>query len=221
MFTYLTLTDVTPSGSHTCYHSAARSHTVSPRHTLGGTSTASHSLQQVVSHLVPLSLSAHPVSHSVTHPLSTQYPTTEVTFDITHGTRSVPHTQKNAHGPTISVSVSPRHHWSHKLPSPPPHRVVAGAAAPCQGCFLLLCSSPQPLLVPLRISCCQGPRQAWPSLGHTAQAQEPASRRPGPLCPLTLAGPMGFSPASAHCPMPRAPRPGFPRRGACGQLGRS
>lgn len=142
---------------------------------------------------------------------------------LSHGTSSASHTQKNTHCPTISVTSTSL--WSHKLPSTQPHRVVTRAAAHVKVVSCCCAQSPQPLLVPLRISCCQGPRQAWPSLGHTAQAQSWPSRSPEPLCPVILAGPMGFPlsspPVSAHCPTPRAPRPGFPRRGTCGQLGRS
>lgn len=144
---------------------------------------------------------------------------------LSHSTSSVSHTQKNAHCPPSGSSVTSTSLWSHKLPSPPPRRVVARAAALCQGCFLLLCSKSSATACSSKDFLLSGPPSSLAQPGTHSPSPEPTSRSPGPLCPLILAGSIGFPPSSppvsAHCPTPRAPRPGFPRRGTCGQLRRS
>lgn len=130
----------------------------------------SHSLQQAVSHTWYHSVS-HPVSHSMTHPLSTQHPMIEVTCLITHNvTGLVSHSEHPLpHSQCLSVtSTSP---WVSQALLSPTHRAQSPELLPHVKVVSCCCvPSPQPLLVPLRISCCQGPHQAWPSLGYTAQS---------------------------------------------------
>lgn len=136
----------------------------------------------------------HSVSHPVTPPLSTQYPMTEVTASISPATGSVSHTQKNA----VSVSVSPRHHpGSHQLLSPPSTRAQLPELLPHVKVVSCCCAqSPQPLRVLSRISCCQGPHQAGPSLGYTTQSPRAGQQEPGPLCPPHSGSTYGIFPFS-------------------------
>ena len=106
----------TPSVSHLVSLSITQS--ISQGHTIGSMSTVSHSLGRVV-------------SHSVTRPLSTQYPMISQTQCHT-AEAPLPHCQ--CLGVTLGITLGPISCPTPTLPGP-----IARAAAPCQGCFLLLC----------------------------------------------------------------------------------
>lgn len=155
----------------------------------------------------------------MTHPLSAQYPTTEVTLDVTPGTAHG-HTLRRT--PAAPPSVSPCPLAIARAPPAPLSPTPQGSGqscCPCQGCFLLLCSSPRPLLVPLRISCCQGP---WPGThrsGPRASQQEPGAPLPPHSGWTHGIFPIQF-PSLSHCPTttPRAPGPGSPGGAPVGSL---
>lgn len=130
--------------------------------------------------------------------------------------------------PTAPPSVSQCHLDITLVPQAPLSPTPQGSrrsCCPCQGCFLLLCSKSSATACSSKDFLLSGPPSSLAQPGTHSPSPELASRSPGSLCPLILAGPMGFPPSSrpvsAHCPTLRAPRPGFPRRGTCGQLGRS
>ena len=134
----------------------------------------------------------------MTHPspLSPVSPMIEVTDLISHVTSSVSHTQKNTYCPTVSASVSPRHpSGCHRLPSPPPRKAVSRAAAPCQGCFLLLCSMFSATACSQGFPVVRAPARTGPAWDTGPKAPELAKGTLGPSAPHS-GGTHGISPHS-------------------------
>lgn len=101
-------------------------------------------------------------------------------------------------------------------PLPHPQGTIARAAAPCQGCFLLLCSKSSATACSFKDFLLSGSPSGLALPGR--HSPKPGSRPAGtlgPSAPLMLAGPMGFPPiqspracagsterASGTCPLP-------------------
>lgn len=158
----------------------------------------------------------------MTHPLSAQYPTTEVTLDVTPGTAHG-HTLRRT--PAAPPSVSPCPLAIARAPPAPLSPTPQGSGQSCCPMSRLFpvvvlkssataCSSKDFLL--------SGPL-AWDT--PLRPKSQPAGAR-GPSAPSFWLDPWDF-PHSVPQPQPlphnhtQSARPGFPRRGACGQLGRS
>lgn len=130
----------------------------------------------------------HLVSHSVTHPLSTQYPMISQSQGHT-AEPLLPHCQGLS--VTLGITLGPT-----SCPHPTPPGPVARAAAPCQGCFLLLCSESSATACSFKDFLLSGPPSGIHSL-------KPKSCTPHPA----LAGTWGPS----NCLHPCWARVGFPR----------
>lgn len=135
----------------------------------------------------------HLVSHSVIRPLSTQYPMISQTRCHT-AEPPLPHCQ--CLSVTLGIPWAPQ-----AAPTPTPPGPVARAAAPCQGCFLLLCSESSATACSFKDFLLSGP----PSEIHSLKPKS---------CPHPPAGTWGSStcPCWAHVGFPRTPfnQPGSP-----------
>lgn len=124
---------------------------------------------------------------------------------------------------------------SYELPptSPPPHWAQSAEllphVCPMSRLFPVVVLRALSLLVPSRISCCQGPVRPGPAWDTWPKAQEPASGNPGPYAPPPFwSGPWNFPPIQStwipHVPglvlVPLkggpVPLPGCPGRGLLG-----
>lgn len=105
-------------------------------------------------------------------------------------------------------------------PFPHPQGTIARAAAPCQGCFLLLCSKSSATACSFKDFLLSGPASGL---------AQPGIHSPKPMS--WPAGTLGTSaPTQSHracagssgpCPTPRVPRPVRTRRGTLEQPGRT
>lgn len=118
------------------------------------------------------------VIYSVTHLLFAQYPI----YLVSHVTNPVSHTKKHprSHNQCLTSSLTSR--WIPETLLPSPLDTVT-ELLPCVTAVSCCCAhSPQLLLVPSRISCCQGSVRPGPVWDTEPKPPEPACRSPGLLC---------------------------------------
>lgn len=129
-------------------------------------------------------------------PLSPRHPMIEVTrhkLRVTHsGEHHLPHSQ--------CLRITLTSFWVPQAPFSP---TTQGSRQSCCPLSRLL---PVVVLRVLshclfpRTSCCQGSRQAWPGLGHTAQSPGAGQWSPGPLCPSFWLDPWDSAPVESTSP---------------------